>query len=63
LSIASDWHDRHGPVRRKGRLLVYVILLALTLLFMTRAGSIARTFSVLFGTDADSTSGSREPAE
>lgn len=48
MGIASDWQARHGATRKRGRLLFYVILLAFTLLFMLRAGSLFETFSTLF---------------
>jgi hypothetical protein len=48
MSYADDWRDRHGPRGSGGRVLVYVILLLVILLIISRAGDFSRTFTAIF---------------
>jgi hypothetical protein len=55
MSLASDWHERHGASRSRGRLLFYILLLAVTVFLMLRAGTIVRTIAAI-STGPDSSS-------
>jgi hypothetical protein len=61
MSLASDWHERHGAVRSRGRLLFYILLLAVTVFLMLRAGTIVETIAAI-STGPDSSSAEQEVA-
>jgi hypothetical protein len=55
MSLTSDWHERHGATRSKGRLLLYIVLLAVTVFLMLRAGTIMESVTDVFFSPDSST--------
>lgn len=47
-SYRDDWRDRHGPRRSGGRVIIYIVLLAVILLLMSKAGDISKQFTDIF---------------
>jgi hypothetical protein len=48
MSLTSDWRERHGASRSRGRLLFYILLLAVTVFLMLRAGTIMESLGSIF---------------
>jgi hypothetical protein len=48
MSISGDWRDRHAQRRSGGRVLFYVVLLAVTVLLILKAGDFSRGFTDIF---------------
>ena len=48
MSLVQDWKERHSVRPRHGRLIWLIVILALVVLFMTRAEEIVRAFTDVF---------------
>ncbi|HOP27687.1 MAG TPA: hypothetical protein PLM22_06790 [Candidatus Sabulitectum sp.] len=48
MSYHEDWRNRHGPRSSGSRVIIYLILLAVILLLMSRAGEFSRVFTGIF---------------
>ena len=56
MSLSDDWRERHGQKQSDSRVFIYIVLLALILLLITRADDISRQFSQVFFSTSDSSS-------
>jgi hypothetical protein len=48
MSLVEDWREKHPRSSSKGRLAVYVFLLAVVILFIVKANSIVSGFTSIF---------------
>jgi hypothetical protein len=48
MTLYDQWRERHGQKRSGGRLIIYLILLAVTLLLILKAGDFSRGFTEVF---------------
>jgi hypothetical protein len=48
LSLVQDWKERHSVRPHHGRLVWLIVILALVILFMTRAEEIVSAFTDVF---------------
>jgi len=48
MSISGDWRDRHSQRSSGGRVLFYIILLAVTVILILKAGDFSRGFTEVF---------------
>lgn len=48
MSLYDQWRERHGQRKSGGRLIIYLILLAITILLILKAGDFSRGFTDIF---------------
>lgn len=48
MSISGDWRDRHSPRTSGGRVVFYIVLLAVTVILILKAGDFSRGFTDVF---------------
>mgnify|MGYP000892278244 CR=1 FL=1 len=48
MPLYDQWRERYGQRGSGGRIFIYVILLAITVLFMLKAGDFSRGFTEIF---------------
>lgn len=48
MSLSGDWRERHPRRRSGGRVFFYIVLLAVTVLLMLKAGDISSGFTGIF---------------
>jgi ACR3 family arsenite efflux pump ArsB len=48
MSLVKDWHEKHQRTSSKGRVLVYLFLLVMVILFIIKADSIVSGFTRIF---------------
>lgn len=48
MSISGDWRERHSQRSSGGRVLFYILLLAVTVILILKAGDFSRGFTDMF---------------
>lgn len=48
MSLSGDWRERHPQRRSGGRVMFYLVLLAVTVLLILKAGDFSRGFTEIF---------------
>lgn len=48
MSLTGDWRERHGQRKSGGRLVFYIVLLAVTILLILKAGDFSTGFTEIF---------------
>lgn len=55
MSFSEDWRDRHGQKKSNGKIMIYLVLLAVIFLMIARSGNFSSQFLKLFSNGSDST--------
>jgi len=55
MPLIDEWRERHPTSSSKGRVVLYIFLLVMVILFILKADSLVRGFSSIFFAPSDTT--------